>query len=167
LSGIGGNLLRGELTGPEFRVTYTAEYSTTQDSVMYGVLQSISIQSGATPPTDLDGLLEVEALCNSLIDQPFSARVRADGNQLMLKNVKFAGLDRKDDDSNLELSTVMNTVVVGAYTKRVSATPAQLVPAQPLPAPRLGANPNYPPFYPTYRAAPPTTLPTPQATGYR
>jgi hypothetical protein len=127
---VGGNLLRGELVGPEFRVVYTAEYSTTQDSVMYGVLQSVTIQHGANGQTnDLEELLEVEALANSLIDQPFSARVRADGNQLILKDVKFAGLDLHDED---DMAMIMRTVVVGSYTKQPAA-PAPSVSLVPYP----------------------------------
>ena len=130
LSGVGGNLLRGELVGPEFRVVYTAEYSTTQDSVMYGVLQSVTIQRGADGQTfDLDELLEVEALSNKLIDQPFSARVRADGNQLILKDVKCAGIDLQDDN---EIGAILKTVVVGSYTKQ-SAGPAPTVSVVPYP----------------------------------
>ena len=153
LFGVGGNLLKGELVGPEFRISFTAEYSTTQDSVMYGVLQSVSIQYGTSETrNDLEELLEVEALANKMIDQPFSARVRADGNRLIVKDVKFAGLDLNSDD---ETAILMRTVVVGTYTQRASlppVSPAQFRPTlsygSPLPQ---AQQPNYGPPVPQPR----------------
>ena len=94
------------------------------------MLQSVTIQRGADGQTfDLDELLEVEALSNKLIDQPFSARVRADGNQLILKDVKCAGIDLQDDN---EIGAILKTVVVGSYTKQ-SAGPAPTVSVVPYP----------------------------------
>lgn len=119
LSGVGDNLLRGELVTAEYQVRYTAEYSTTQDSVMYGVLQSVQIQATTAtvdPGNQQDDrdLMKLERLANRLIDQPFSARVREDGDQLVIKDVKFAGFDLDPDDES-PASTIMQTVLVGAY----------------------------------------------------
>jgi hypothetical protein len=91
-----------------------AECSTTSDSVLYGVLQSVTLQSMPQAKNDdIAAIIELEALSNAFIDVPFSARIRQDGDRLVLKDVKIAGLSLGTKDE--ELVTLLRTVVVGNY----------------------------------------------------
>ncbi|HIM29741.1 MAG TPA: hypothetical protein EYG57_09295 [Planctomycetes bacterium] len=58
--------------------------------------------------------MEIEALSNAFVDEPFSARIRQDGARLILKDVKIAGLSLLNTKI-VELATLLRTVVVGNY----------------------------------------------------
>ena len=67
------------------RVTFNGrgDYGVTKDSILYGVLTDVDC------PDDEDEAAEA----TEFLDQPFSFRFRVDGDVLIVKDVKFAGLD--------------------------------------------------------------------------
>ncbi|MBY0230068.1 MAG: hypothetical protein K2W96_12370 [Gemmataceae bacterium] len=103
-----------------------ADYSTTKDSILYGVVTNVSM---AAEKKDADAAKEEMALQKDLMDWPFSIRFRVDGDTLTIKDVKAAfPAERKELNENAGL-------LVGSY-KRSKTVPVVAASgfARPVPA---------------------------------
>jgi hypothetical protein len=63
---------------------------------------------------------EEDAESGAYLDQPFSVRFRVDGGVLILKDIKFAGLDLEDKKAQDEL-----LLIQGRYRKKASSRDAE------------------------------------------
>jgi RNA polymerase sigma factor (sigma-70 family) len=99
------------LTDKDRKITLSidADYSMTRDSVLYGVI------TGADVPDASADAGELVATTAQLADQPFSVRLRVDGNTLTIKDVKFAGIGfgKGQDNGFGEL-----VILVGRYKRK-------------------------------------------------
>ena len=103
-----------------------ADYSTTKDSILYGVVTNVSMSA---EKKDADAAKEEMALQKDLMDWPFSIRFRVDGDTLTIKDIKAAfPADRKELNENAGL-------LVGSYKRTRPVAPAMASGfARPVPA---------------------------------
>jgi len=90
------NRIYGTYSGVEkdakFTVVLDADYSVTKDNVLYGVLTGGDVEGEGDKATK-DEIAEWARGITSLIDCPFSFRYRVDDNVLVVKDLKFGGID--------------------------------------------------------------------------
>jgi RNA polymerase sigma factor (sigma-70 family) len=91
-------------------VTYNArgDYSVTKDSILYGVLTDVDCNEDSEETEE----------ASIFLDQPFCFRFRVDDNVLIIKDVKFAGMDLEDGGKNKD--EILLTLQ-GRYTRKAAA----------------------------------------------
>jgi hypothetical protein len=105
--------LRGtfELPTPngETRIHVVGTCSATPDGQLFGVIDEVDVQS---PHASLD----VRAIAVRFVDQPFAIRFRADGDSLIIKEVRCAGLSpHVEHERTSELFEKVRLIACGRY----------------------------------------------------
>jgi RNA polymerase sigma factor (sigma-70 family) len=90
--------------GERFTLKARGDYSVTKDSVLYGLFTDIE-----APDDEEDGLEAEEYL-----EQPFSFRYRVDDDVLIIKDIKFAGMDLEDKGKKDEVLLILQ----GRYKRK-------------------------------------------------
>jgi hypothetical protein len=96
---------------PEIRFSGTCSMA---DGQVFGVIDSLEFDSGSTD--------EAHAAAARLIDQPFAARIVADGDSLIIKDVRCAGLEPnvEEETSDEGIADIVRFYVCGQYLRHVS-----------------------------------------------
>jgi hypothetical protein len=79
-------------------VTFRADYSVTKDSILYGVVSTVDARVTGKKKLDAEELTKLEEAMAGFQEQPFSMRFRVDGNELILRDLKFHVKDSADMD---------------------------------------------------------------------
>ncbi len=103
-------------------VTFRTDYSVTKDSVIYGVVSMADIKIGGKKKQDFDDLGKVLEVMNALQEQPFSMRYRLDGDELILKDLKFQSA--KNDNKTGDLDGQVLNVGLGLFRRKTETTQA-------------------------------------------
>jgi RNA polymerase sigma factor (sigma-70 family) len=90
--------------GERFTLRARADYSVTKDSDLFGVFTDIE-----APDDEEDGLEAEEYL-----EQPFSFRYRVDDDVLVIKDIKFAGMDLEDKGNKDDVLLILQ----GRYKRK-------------------------------------------------
>ena len=90
------NLKRKEGDIKEVFLTFQADYSVTKDYLIYGVVNSLDSKLAGKKKLNFEEITKMEDGLAALEDQPFSMRFRQDGNELILRNLKFHGAEGLD-----------------------------------------------------------------------
>ena len=77
-----------------------ADYSVTKDNVLYGVVTGGDAE-GMGDEAGQKATVEATASIQKLVDYPFSFRYRVDGNVLLVKDLKYGGIQPAADKSDL------------------------------------------------------------------
>jgi hypothetical protein len=103
---IAANTIDGTLTFPfdgdvPCNVDFHAEYSRSEDGILYGVIHCIDLK---TP--DMTEQMDAKLIASRLIEQPFALRFHAHDGTLMIKEVKLGVASAiVDEDGDLDQLT--------------------------------------------------------------
>lgn len=117
-------------------VTFHADYATTRDGVIYGVITSI----------EGDEDVEAEA-AKTLFDAPFSFRYRIDEGALIIHDVKSSDADNKDDllNGRFKAARPATTPIAAPPTPPYSNHFSPMTPCTPPPPTPIGSSFSTPP----------------------
>jgi RNA polymerase sigma factor (sigma-70 family) len=104
---ISGTCSIGEQNGKRYAFNGRGDYGLTKDGVLYGVLTDLDC------PDDEDEAADLV----DFIDQPFSCRFRVDGDILIVKDLKFAGVDLDGNKKKDDLIVILQ----GRYKRKTAS----------------------------------------------